>query len=137
MNQQPDIIPIEGGCYELRRPWSYEYGDHTLFVPRGNIHDGASVPRILWTLSGLRPDGLLRAAALLHDILYRYAGVLPPRWCQPGKEWTRLEADTLFYDVMREFGVSRWSAGRAYYAVRIGGYFSWKSAAKRSVDLHK
>lgn len=126
MNEQPDIVPIEDG-YELRRAWLYEYGEYTFSVPAGNKHDGASVPRILWTVSGIRPDGLLRAASLLHDVLYKHGGKLPEGWCTPGKVWTRYETDVLFYGVMRAFGVSRWKAGRAYYAVRIGGCFSFGS----------
>ena len=123
---QPDIRPIAWRKYRLEQTWAHKWKDWTLRIQAGFLHDGASIPRWAWSLSGLRPDGLIRAAALAHDALYRYGGKLPMHWILPAKTFTRKEADGLFYDLMREAGISRWRAYVAYKAVRAGGWASWK-----------
>src|SRR5690606_37335397 len=96
---------------------------HRITVPAGFEHDGASVPRLLWTLSGAAPDGLHRAAALVHDFNYRHRGRLPRgsfqhylpgparispaglvvydwAWYDCGEPVTRAQADRLFLRMM-------------------------------------
>jgi hypothetical protein len=102
-----------------------------LVIPKGFEWDGASVPRFLWSLSGIRPDGLLRAAALVHDYIYRSKG-RGVGWDREtgnplGWLFTRKEADVLFYDMIREAGGGWWTAIRAYRAVRMFGWLAWKS----------
>lgn len=121
---QPDIRPVAWRLYRLHEAWSVEWRGTRIEVPEGFEHDGASVPRLTWTLSGLTPDGLLRAAALAHDWLYRHGGA------PPGLEraLSRSEADAMFYDLMVEAGVPRWRAYVAWSAVRSGGWWSWRRA---------
>ncbi len=136
--RQPVNIPVSARQYELVETFGYgwdKYGvSHELVVPRGFRYDGASVPRILWSVIGLRPDGLVRAAALLHDWIYRHGGKLPPgsyrRDDGEGGHWTRKSADLLFGRVMRESGVSKLKRRLAYLGVRVGGRRSWKSNGK-------
>jgi len=127
-DDQPDARPIAGGRYRLHGEYGYEAWiaggaplDFVVMIPDGFIWDGASVPRLLWTLSGIRPDGLARAAALVHDYIYRRHAHLsaPPV--------TRLMADKLFRYMIREAGGSKWLAFRAYWAVRLFGRAAWKS----------
>lgn len=129
---QPDIRPIAGGKYRLNRNYALKYKGVLFKIEVGFIHDGASVPRLAWTLSGLRPDGLLRAAALIHDVLYRYLGDLPFGWVRPtSRMFTRKQSDLALYDIMRMAGLGRLKAGAAYYAVRAGGWVSWRRHARR------
>ena len=128
---QPDIRPIEDGKYRLAADYKLGYGANRFVIRQGFIHDGASVPRLVWTLTGLRPDGLLRAAALIHDALYQYLGKLPTFWIYPYRAYTRGECDLAFYDIMRAAGVSRWKANLAYYGVRAGGWNSWRKYKRR------
>ena len=136
--EQPDIRPISDTHYRLEQDYEYTWfwrqHYNALKIPAGFVADGASVPRIAWTLSGLRPDGLLRAAALLHDAHYRYKGRLPEGWhtyieydeWQPVMtEWRRKEADQLFLQVMKQAGMKAWRAKMAYYAVRSFGWMAW------------
>jgi len=71
-NQKQDMIK------QTTEPWQCEWMWNDVFkrllVPKGYIYDGASVPRIVWTLVGLRPDGLIRAASLGHDAPFRSEG---------------------------------------------------------------
>lgn len=87
--KQPLIIPIDGEPYGLNKYRAYELvEDYTYYwkidgthyrihIPAGFKYDGASVPRFVWSIIGLLPDGLGRAAALVHDYLYVHKGALP------------------------------------------------------------
>ncbi len=104
-------------------------------VPSGFTYDGASVPRLAWSLTGIRPDGLLRAAAAVHDWIYRWQGALPEgshqfclddfAWQSAIGEWKRKDCDRLFGRMMREAGVSPMKRKMAYLAVRLLGGLSW------------
>ena len=135
---QPLIIPISEDEYELVQRYTYEWKLYDkplqyLKVPEGFIYDGASVPRWLWSISGIRPDGLNRAASLLHDYLYSRKGILPKmshmkytdKWVPADHVWDRKEADRLFCRLLREAGVSKVKRLIAYGAVRIFGGSSW------------
>lgn len=130
--------------FRLVAPWVYIW-DHQgirrrLTIPAGFEHDGASIPRILWTLLGLTPAGLISAAAVAHDALYRHGGRLPIGWLHeqlPGASgwcdayligtgfYCRQEADLLFARLMREAGVPKLRRRLAYLGVRAFGYFAW------------
>lgn len=151
---QPDILPVADRLYRLDEDYVYcwtiaagednrfaepsEVGHQTryrIIVPAGFTYDGASVPRLLWTLTGIRPDGLIRAAALVHDWLYFYEGRLPPgsfqylnaqgQWENVIGRWSRRDADRLFGRMLREAGVARRRRRWAYRAVRAFGWIPW------------
>lgn len=136
---QPNLLPTAWRQYTLAEDWWVEWRGRRFWLPVGFQSDGASVPRWAWSLSGLRPDGLIRAAALVHDALYRYGGDLPESWMtwelrareidisRPlPKPLKRKQADTVFYDLMRRAGIGRYRAWVAYRAVRMAGWASWK-----------
>lgn len=123
MLEQPDARPVAGGRYRLMHDYTYRSHSWQITVPRGFEWDGASVPRFLWSLSGIRPDGLQRAAALVHDYLYRYSGSVEGSYTT----FTRKGADVLFRDMIREAGGSWWMAWKAYRAVRLFGWMAWRS----------
>lgn len=83
-------------------------------VPAGFECDGASIPRVLWPLSGGPFEGRHRSAALIHDYLYACG--------RDGKpECSRKEADQTFYEAQRACGCSAVSARTKYLAVRAFG----------------
>ena len=105
-----------------------------LIAPAGFRFDGASVPRLAHVFIGRLDLGL--RAPLFHDLLYRYAGILPlgvhewwvdGEWVEVGSPWTRREADRLFGRHMREDRIPRWRRRAAYLAVRWFGGGSWRS----------
>lgn len=147
---QPDLKPcvLEGGRegYRLDAPdgWAYEWthGEVTrrLVVPHGWTSDGGSVPRWLWSITGLTPDGLARRGYFVHDCLYHWAGTLPKDWLLeldpitglwlpigelPQTDYPREEADRMFAAVLREDQVRKSRRRRAYLGVRIGGWIAW------------
>jgi hypothetical protein len=144
--EQPDNEPIAERAdghtiYELRHPYAYIWAGpdgkkRCIIVPAGFIYDGASVPRFVWTLSGMSPDGLHRAAALIHDWLYEHKGKLPVGsylreetggWDVIEADWQRDHADRMFGQIMREFGVSPWRRKVAYKAVHWFGRTAWRT----------
>ncbi len=93
-------------------------GDATITVPAGTRTDLASIPRLLTPL--LPVNDTHRAAAVLHDYLYRTHVV------------SRRLADKIFRQAMEELGVSAWKRWAMWAGVRLGGWVGWrKRAAKR------
>lgn len=138
--KQPLIIPVSNRLYELAVSYTYEwelegYPRQRLRVPKGFQFDGASVPRPLWSITGIRPDGLHRAAALVHDYLYEYEGKLPPgshtyldtdgEWKSIDYRWTRKEADRIFCRLLSEGEVGGLKRRLMYYSVRLFGWLFW------------
>jgi len=165
---QPPLEPVrftngrEG--FRLEAPWSYTWSippgleagalERQLRIPGGArgtgfLFDGASVPRLLWTCTGITPAGLISAAALIHDALYRRRGQLPygwlyerpagvQGWCAVDvrkARYTRKTADKLFARIMREAGVARAQRRRAYWGVRVAGWWAWRRRAPRLVEI--
>ena len=115
----PDSRPISDKIYQLFNDYRYEWNlkvkdkqgiekiiKNRITIPAGFRYDGASVPRIFWTISGIRPDGLQRAAALVHDMIYMQKGdlpngiqeqeVSPNKWGPVYGNWNRYYCDRLF-----------------------------------------
>lgn len=124
----------------LLSPYRYEWTEHgvhyRLTAPKGFEHDGASVPRIVWSL--LPPHSLDRSA-VFHDLAYQRGGEFRPGEYQmwmPGGDWkdvdlpwSRARADKFFRRLLGEDpkGPEEHSRAGAYWAVRIGGAFgAWK-----------
>ena len=135
----PVILPNGREGYILAQDYSYEWtfkGNlYKIVVPKGFMYDGASVPRAVWTLSGITPDGLIRAAATVHDELYDCRGRIPDgmlfvrqggEWLEiKGSVWPRVECDNLFYRILIDSGYPDTKAYAAYLAVRAFGFTGW------------
>nr|WP_290447174.1 DUF1353 domain-containing protein [Pseudomonas sp. 21LCFQ010] len=65
-------------------------------VPAGYLTDGASVPRVVWSL--VPPWGAYGQAAVVHDLLCEYLVVMTDAGDQV--RITRAEADLLFLEAM-------------------------------------
>lgn len=137
--EQPINIPIPGSgrIYRLVEKyvcyWNEKGKVYRLEIPEGYECDGASVPRILWSISDLTPDGVVRGPATIHDRIYENKGRVAGlsvlengNWSNSIRVFTRKEADQLFRVYMKAAGVNKTTRRRAYWAVRIFGYFAWK-----------
>jgi hypothetical protein len=114
---QPLNVPIDDKRYKLVREYNYL----GISVPKGFVYDGASVPRWLWSITDIRPDGLIRAPALIHDWLYRRGGNVN------GRRFSRKEADLLFCRMMKESGIGIMKCKMVYWAVRVFAGSYWQS----------
>jgi hypothetical protein len=138
---QPDIRKRAFGCndhapcYKLMS--TYEYVDEVTFpvtvvlrIPAGFHYDGASIPRLVWSV--IDDDDLKLVGPLVHDALYRYGGDLPKGWLLPEERrfYTRGEADYLFKYILNEEGVAEWRENFAWLGVKFGGWASWDTRRK-------
>ena len=105
----------QGDIITLLEDLTVQFNGKTLTVPAGFQSDGASVPQFLWDSVSPQIDPRTLRGALVHDYIYRNAP----------DQWTRKEADDLFYEFIREDGLSWWSAQKAYWGVRLFGTSAW------------
>lgn len=97
-------------------------------IPKGFITDGASVPRIFWIY--LPRFGKYTKAAIVHDYLYKGCGSAYEQFGISGYfsiNITRKESDLIFKKIMKVSGVNKVKCWLMYNAVRIFGWFSWRT----------
>ena len=81
-------------------------------IPANFKTDLASIPKIIWPVLSPAHSSLM-VPAIVHDWFYRMTG-----------DFTRLQTDLIFYQLLRDYGVSKLQANAIYYAVRaFGGAF--------------
>ena len=96
-------------------------------VPTGFMTDFASIPSVFrgWQTGSVGPH---RIAAYFHDYLYSSTD-----------QCTRKEADLLFKQIMDCIDNNSWRAkfrrNAMWLALRLGGYFAWRSGQKSFRDL--
>ena len=83
-------------------------------VPVGFVTDYASIPKLLLGVFG-RPSGKMAEPATLHDYLYRTK-----------TDFSRKEADEVFFEALRGKGVSWFKAYTLYAGVRVAGSSSFR-----------
>ena len=82
-------------------------------APSGTVVDGASIPRVLWTIVGSPYTGDYRRASIVHDKATEDPAL-------PAKK--RKAADRMYYHACLCGGCSKWEAIVQYLGVRIGAW---------------
>lgn len=104
--------PFDPGHTEfklLKDYWYIDSAGRKWTVPKGYVVNGASIPKAVWSVVGGPWSGKYRNAAVIHDYL-------------TGEKISTSEiVHRLFYDSMRESGVSLVRARLMYAAVVVGG----------------
>ena len=100
------------GLWELMDMTCWVYKDILIKVPVGFLTDIASVPQIFHTV--FKPYGKHNRAAIIHDYLYKFKGNFPGY----NYQFTRVEADRIFLDIMKVDGVSWFFRNTMYLAVK-------------------
>lgn len=129
------IVPQRGGrtLWQLEEDYFYEWhylGAHYRFgIPAGFKFDGSSVPRLLRIIADRNRFGVL--APLVHDWLIKQNGIVNVDVyksvdCVVGwhflsrREFSRRDADRLFFRILRDQGVKpRWLRRWAFRLVRL------------------
>lgn len=133
MYDQPCIIPIKesGDLYRLQHDYKinlHNYGYYiTITIPAGFTYDGASVPRWLWSLTGLGIDGLHRAACLVHDYLYVQRGKIISFDGAEKISLNREQVDMIFKQMLIDASIAEHRIAIAYKGVRWFGQSYWDS----------
>lgn len=121
----PQLIGIPPEYKLFKVPVSFEYyigikgANNIIEIPKGFICDGASIPKIFWSVVG-NPLGKYAPAAVIHDFLYRY------------QIRSRKESDEIFYEAMQVLKVPFWKRWIMYHAVRTCAWRVWN---KRKREL--
>jgi hypothetical protein len=91
-------------------------------VKAGARTDGASIPRLLWTLVGppMR-DSRVTPAAIIHDQLYATTGLCG--------QLSRASCDAIFYRALCAAGCQKHRAWLYWSGVRLGGWIGWRRYA--------
>lgn len=100
--EQPDV-------FMLTEPLVYKNSKYIIKVYPGFDFDGASIPKIFWSIIGSPMFGKHVRAACLHDALYA------------SKLLSREDCDKLFLEAMETEGVNWLTRKLMYRAVRLAG----------------
>jgi hypothetical protein len=100
--------------FRLKAPFSYISSQGTITVPAGFDTDGASIPRVFWSI--LDPYGPYFEAAVIHDWLYS----------PHNRRFNRAQADDIFREAMYNNGLDWLRREAIYRAVRLAGWRSYK-----------
>lgn len=116
MNYFPDKLRLEDAgmrrgsrVFRLESLFRYCSSLGMIEVPAGTETDGASVPRVFWSI--FDPFGEYFGAAVIHDFLYSSGNL----------QFTRAESDLIFKEAMFNVGVPWYRREVIYQAVRIFG----------------
>jgi hypothetical protein len=99
-----------------------KYTNYQIQVLPGLWTDGASIPKVLWSIVGSPLTGKYVRASIVHDALYS-AQILK-----------RKECDLVLLELMEQDNVPKWKRLSMYYAVRLFGWSHWN---KRKFDIKK
>jgi hypothetical protein len=100
--------------FRLTAPFSYISSRGVVVVPAGFDTDGASIPRVFWSI--LDPFGPYFKAAVIHDWLYS----------PHNRRFTRAQSDDIFKEAMYNNGLDWFRREAIYRAVRLGGWRNYK-----------
>lgn len=128
-------VPGRKELYKLHEDFDLNFEDsrgekHRIHIPAGFVCDGSSIPRVLWTLIGLHKDGKNREPSLVHDWLYMHQGRIPER------QYTRDEADRLYFDMLEAYGVPHTTAKRSFKGVQWFGSKHWRTIDDRLIKMN-
>jgi len=121
LNERLAVL-VEEYCF------SFEYKGVVICqtIPAGFIFDGATIPRIFWTITGLTPFGAHNAVTLIHDFLYSKEGVVENTMLRQPLIITRVFVDKLFKQHLRMYGFNEFQLQTIYAGTRLGGYYFWR-----------
>lgn len=101
-----ESIELGRNLWRVTEAFRYDIGSKNsgsyVTVPRGYLTDGASVPRIAWSI--IPPWGPYGAAAIVHDILCEYLTVI---YNGMPTKISRERADEILAEAMEVLGVSK------------------------------
>jgi hypothetical protein len=111
-----DIIleELDNGSWKLQDDFSY-YNDYIQVTVKSNFTtDGASIPKVFWSVVGNPLENDLLKPSIIHDGLYTLM------------QLPRDKCDKLLKEMLLFNGTSKVKANLVYYAVRIFGGSHWK-----------
>ena len=108
----------------LTHPFLFEVDGKLYIVPRGFVTDGASCPRLLWSICS-PVAGPFGQGAIAHDWLYS----------PEGPDIGRFTADMVLYSIGRYRGADSLRAQLVKSGVNSFGWMSYKKGIDKLTDL--
>lgn len=108
-----------------------------IFIPKGFIYDGASIPKLFYMI--FSPMGILLLGAGPHDFGYRYKGLFTANGkgyisFKPG---SKFELDRIFNSLCAQENKLPVGTGIATLILFIAGYIGWVENRYRNKDVKK
>lgn len=110
---------------ELTKNFNFFIDLKSYWLPSGYQCDGASIPRIFWSIIGSPFDPEKVPAAFCHDAIYLTHAVSRP------------VADEVLFQLLLQGGCRLRTARTMWTAVRVGAWWAWKNNAEDKSDLAK
>lgn len=115
----PRIEPTKDkGWWRLLSSHTVQLLEGQVTVPEGYVTNGATIPRILWTITGHPLSTDFIEPALVHDYLCERA---EQERSYQGRVW----ADATFLYLLVKNNVPAWKSILMYYTVRINGWITF------------
>ena len=108
----------------LEETYRYQNNQFVITIAAPFEFDLSSIPRMIWPI--IAPFELSIVAPLVHDFIYHYRGRLPANAIAPAREFSRVQTDVLFKEIMDAEHVEAWRSTAAYRAVRMFGWLYWR-----------
>lgn len=108
----------------------------TIFVPKGFIYDGASIPKPLRGLVSVVDLGL--GAAAVHDWGYEHGGVLyviDQSGAAVPRTFTRQDVDRFLLHISRLENTRWWKRTYSLPFVRLFGKWTWNKSGHKEEEL--
>lgn len=125
--------------WEVMEDWHFyiEYLKLAIFIPKGFIFDGASIPKLLRFL--FSPVGILLLPGLLHDYGYRYGYLVAKDMAKYRvnavlNNYTRKNWDNLFTNVSEQVNGFHILNKFPRLGLWIGAGFTWRAHRKRNLE---
>jgi hypothetical protein len=117
------IEELNNGFWKLQDDFSYENDYIKVIVKSDFITDGASIPKMFWSIVGNPLSDNLLKPAIIHDGLYTLM------------QLSRSTCDKLLKEMLLFNETSKVKAYIIYYAVRYFGGSHWKKDTKNMVKF--
>jgi hypothetical protein len=133
---QPDVTPIGEKTYKLRGDYTVDFTHprnsrkYIITVDDGFEYDGATVFPVFAAITRgrINRDGLNRAAALVHDWLYRKKGIVTSTDDTGAKvilHLTRKDIDLIFKEHLERSGIDEKTVKQHFNFVRMFAWVVW------------
>jgi len=119
----PKIQEINDKEYQVTQNYRATLPNNDIIrVKKGFVYDGASIPRLFWSLIGSPFTGTHTRAAFIHDALYA------------GEIYDRKTCDWIFLQILQQHGCSWIKRNILYFAVRTFGGFVWRNHTEKNTQ---
>ena len=123
---RPAVLPDDHKNWlVLNQDFQFFVDDKEFRIPLGFSWDGASIPRLTWSIIGDPTEPDFWAASLIHDWLYLT------------HHTARSTADECIFQALRQCDVSLWRARTIWGAVRVFGWCAWGMTADDKAQISR